>query len=174
VTTLLLLLPLALAAFQPKQPDELLRFFGFSADGKSFAWTVAGPDQKAQAFKVATVGSAEPQTIALDKPGFAKVKAMIKAKGFSAVRHIGPTGLKLDAKLGATPPKLTLIRGATRMEVPVGERAYTGGGGPVVLGGSNDGKFVVIVIPPTTIYGPANKADFLAAFVVAVPPGPSP
>src|SRR5688572_28468321 len=114
---------LALVVFSLMTAEPKLGFAGFSADGKRFAWIAPGASKamKSQFVKIVSPGSTEPE-ISILFPGDkeSEKEAHERLKGFSDKRTPAPKDLKVEGKLAASPPELTLVRGAKRVGVDVG------------------------------------------------------
>ncbi len=161
---------LSLLAAEPK-----LGFAGFSEDGQRFAWIAPGASKamKSEFVKIISPGTTEPQMSILfpgDKES--EKEAHEKLKGFSDKRTPAPKDLKIEAKLTAKPPELTLVRGAKRVAVDMGKYPFESTDVAELWGVSHDGKHVAIWVHGPDVPGLLSKGggnDFQLYVIAPVP-----
>ncbi len=137
-------------------------FAGFSGDSKRFAYVTPfdafgeAPFYVVQTAVGDVFGTRETPH-GLEGKELPATNARLQKQGFATDRRPPPADLRLDAKLGASPPRITLRRGASNVEVPMGKRPPFGKDDVAEIWGvSPDQKVVAVHIGPRVRAGDSS------------------
>lgn len=125
------------------------QFAGFSADGSRFVQIDAFDAYGEEPFTVVRTkigdASGTKEGEPLEKKQLPAIVAKLKKEGFSSERRPAPADLTLEAKLGATPPTLALLRGGARNGAKLAGRGpFSASAVAEIWGVSADGKTAAI------------------------------